>query len=82
MCEDGQILENKKAFFCTSWREGCKFTIWKNTLESYGLEVTQDMVEELLKNKELKNVYIKKLMQKKKIILYYLFYIFHHNNVQ
>ncbi len=60
MCEDGQILENKKAFFCTSWREGCKFTIWKNTLESYGLEVTQDMVEELLKNKELKNVYIKK----------------------
>ena len=60
MCENGQILENKKAFFCTSWREGCKFTIWKNSLENYGLEVTPDIVEELLKNKELKNVYIKK----------------------
>lgn len=67
MCENGQILENKKAFFCTSWREGCKFTIWKNSLESYGLEITPDIIEELLKNKELKNVYIKKANSDEKI---------------
>lgn len=58
LCESGQILENSKAYFCTNWREGCKFTVWKNSLSSYGLDVTPDMIKELLKGKPLENVYI------------------------
>ena len=60
VCETGQILENKKAYFCTNWREGCKFTVWKNTLENYKLELTPDMMKELLKNKSLENVFLTK----------------------
>ncbi len=67
LCETGQILENSKAYFCTNWREGCKFTVWKNTLSSHGLEVTPDMIEELLKGKPLENVYITKLNSDEKI---------------
>lgn len=67
ICESGQILENKKAFFCTNWREGCKFTIWKNCLESFGLEVTPEMIEELLNKKSLENVYIKKSESEEKV---------------
>lgn len=58
VCKNGDILENKKAYFCTNWREGCKFTIWKNALENLNLEVTPDMMKELLKNKKLENVFI------------------------
>lgn len=60
LCERGQILENSKAYFCTNWREGCKFTVWKNTLENYRLEVTSDVIKELLKNKSFENVFITK----------------------
>ena len=67
VCGDGQILENKKAYFCTHWREGCKFTIWKNSLENYGLEVTPDIIKELLKNKVLENIYINGSNQDEKV---------------
>ena len=29
LCTKGSIMENSKAFYCSSWREGCKFTLWK-----------------------------------------------------
>ncbi len=67
ICETGQILENKKAFFCTNWREGCKFTVWKNCLESLGLDVTPEMIEELLENKKLENVYVVKANSDEKV---------------
>ena len=31
-----KIVENNAAFSCAKWREGCKFTIWKNFLERQG----------------------------------------------
>ncbi|AFS78146.1 DNA topoisomerase 3 [Gottschalkia acidurici 9a] len=55
-CKTGEVLENTKAFYCTNWREGCKFTIWKNSLEKYGIEVTSEMIKELLKNNEIKSI--------------------------
>jgi hypothetical protein len=31
-----KVVENTAAFSCAKWREGCRFTIWKNTLERQG----------------------------------------------
>ena len=36
ICAQGKIAENSKSFYCTKFREGCAFTIWKNTLERAG----------------------------------------------
>ena len=30
------VQENEKAFGCTAWREGCRFTLWKDCLTRGG----------------------------------------------
>lgn len=47
-----KIVENEKNFGCTNWRNGCKFTIWKEDryISSFGKKVSREMVELLLKN--------------------------------
>jgi DNA topoisomerase-3 len=52
----GHILENSKGYFCSNWKQGCKFTIWKNSLENYGLSVNNDMVKKLLGKEGKMNV--------------------------
>ncbi|MBL4952110.1 DNA topoisomerase 3 [Neobacillus sp. YIM B02564] len=32
----GNIVENTKAYSCANWKQGCKETIWKNSLEKLG----------------------------------------------
>lgn len=32
ICQKGRIAENSKSFYCTEYRSGCKFTIWKDAL--------------------------------------------------
>lgn len=46
------IIEGEKGFGCTNWKNGCKYTIWKNDkfIESMGKKVTNEMVKLLLKN--------------------------------
>lgn len=46
------IIEGEKGFGCTNWKNGCKFTIWKNDkfIEAMGKKVTKEMVALLLKN--------------------------------
>jgi DNA topoisomerase-3 len=46
------VIEGENNFGCINWKNGCKFTIWKNDkyIESYGKKVTKEMVEILLKN--------------------------------
>ena len=46
------IIEGEKGFGCTNWKNGCRYTIWKNDkfIESMGKKVTKEMVELLLKN--------------------------------
>ncbi len=36
LCGQGRVSENSKAFGCSRWREGCKFTLWKNALQRDG----------------------------------------------
>lgn len=42
------VYENSKAFYCAGWKNGCKFTVWKDELKSYGGEVTPTLISELL----------------------------------
>lgn len=50
---DGQIFENSKAYFCSNWRNGCKFNIWKNVLTEYNYNITKKNVETLIKEGSL-----------------------------
>lgn len=49
-----QVLEDSKAYGCSGWRDGCKFTIWKNDrfLASMKKEPTKEMVISLLSDGE------------------------------
>lgn len=46
------IIETDRAFGCSNWKSGCKYTIWKDDkyIKSFGKEVTRPMIELLLKN--------------------------------
>ena len=46
------VVENEKNFGCINWKNGCKFTIWKDDkyIQSFGKMVSKEMVELLLKN--------------------------------
>lgn len=46
------VVENEKNFGCINWKNGCRYTIWKNDkfIEALGKKVTRPMVELLLKN--------------------------------
>lgn len=46
------VVESEKSFGCSNWKNGCKFTIWKNDkyIKSFGKTVSREMVELLLKN--------------------------------
>ncbi len=50
------VFENTKAFYCGGWRNGCKFTVWKDELKGYGGEVTGALIKELLKEGVVKDV--------------------------
>lgn len=54
LCKDGKISENTKAFYCTNWKNGCNFTIWKNTVEKFGgPTIDSKLIALLFKNKEI-----------------------------
>ncbi len=54
ICGEGQITVNSKAYYCSRFLDGCKFTLWKNALDPYG-DLTEEMVERLLKDKHIEN---------------------------
>ena len=46
------VVEGEKGFGCSNWKNGCKFTIWKDDkyITSFGKKVSREMVQILLKN--------------------------------
>lgn len=49
LCGKGEIIENVKAFGCSEWQNGCKFTIWKNAVSQVGgPELNAKIVKALL----------------------------------
>ncbi|WP_129597954.1 DNA topoisomerase [Anaerophilus nitritogenes] len=57
-CREGDILENRKAFYCSYWKKNCKFTVWKNSLELYGQKVTSEMIETIIKDGQIHNFHM------------------------
>ena len=37
VCGQGEVTENAKAYGCSRWKEGCKFTVWRDALKKSGL---------------------------------------------
>lgn len=50
LCKKGDVLEHSKGFYCTNWKNKCKFTIWKNSLQTHGVEIDFNIIKEILKN--------------------------------
>ena len=48
-CCGKDVVENTKAFGCTGWKEGCKFTIWKESNFYKDKKIGKDEIEKLLK---------------------------------
>lgn len=54
-CKSGQIMENSKSYYCSDWRKGCRFSLWKNSFEKYGLNLTEEMAKDLIAGKAIEN---------------------------
>lgn len=53
-CGKGSIYENSKAYFCSEWKKGCGFTVWKDCLDIYGAKADSSMMKKLLKDETVK----------------------------
>ena len=54
VCQSGDVAENSKGFYCTDYRQGCHFTLWKDGLKKGGGPLlSAKLVELLIKNKSL-----------------------------
>ncbi len=50
LCGQGKLTENSKAFGCSRWKQGCKFTLWKNAVQRQGgPALTEKLVRALLR---------------------------------
>lgn len=47
-CCGKDIVENSKAFGCTGWKEGCKFTIWKESNFYKDKKISKNEIKKLL----------------------------------
>lgn len=52
VCGQGQVTENAKAFGCSRWQEGCKFTIWKDCVSKIGGPAIDEKLVKALLNAE------------------------------
>ncbi len=48
VCKKGHVTENQKAFGCSQWKAGCKFTLWKNALVKSGGPLLSEKIITLL----------------------------------
>ncbi|QUH26454.1 DNA topoisomerase [Serpentinicella alkaliphila] len=67
-CNDGDVLENRKAYFCSNWRKKCKFTTWKDSLSLYAQDVTPELMKYLLNEGVVKALNITLPQTKEKCI--------------
>ncbi len=56
----GYILENSKGYYCSNWKQGCKFTIWKNSLENYGVFIDKEFVKNILEKGKIEELRVHK----------------------
>ena len=54
-CGQGKMAENSKGYYCTRFRDGCKFTIWKNELmRQGGPELSEKLLRLCVEKKEVR----------------------------
>ncbi len=51
-CKSGTVLENTKGYYCSNWKNGCKFTVWKSIAKEYIAEVSPDIIKSTLEKGE------------------------------
>jgi len=55
VCGQGKMAENSKGYYCTHFRDGCRFTIWKNELVRYGgPELSEKLLRLCVEKKEVR----------------------------
>ncbi|MBQ7886426.1 MAG: DNA topoisomerase 3 [Clostridia bacterium] len=55
ICGQGKMAENSKGYYCTRYRDGCKFTIWKNELvRAGGPELSEKLLRLCVEKKEVR----------------------------
>ncbi len=55
LCGKGKVAENSKGFYCTKFRDGCKFTIWKNELvHAGGPELTAKLLKLCMEKRDVR----------------------------
>jgi DNA topoisomerase-3 len=48
------VYEGKKSFYCSGYKEGCKFVLWKNSLDRLGhADITPTQARQLLNNETI-----------------------------
>jgi len=52
VCGKGKVAENSKGFYCTRFRDGCKFTIWKDALVRDGGPMLSEKLMKLCMEKK------------------------------
>ena len=55
-CKKGKIYENTKGFYCSEWKNGCGFTVWKDCLDIYGGKADVPLIKELIEKGVKENV--------------------------
>ena len=48
LCKKGTVLRNSKAYYCTEWKQGCKWNVWLDSLSRYGEILDDDLIREIL----------------------------------
>lgn len=55
LCGKGKVAENSKGFYCTRFRDRCKFTIWKNELvRAGGPELTAKLLKLCMEKRDVR----------------------------
>jgi DNA topoisomerase-3 len=52
LCNNGDILEKQKAYGCSDWKNGCKYTIWKNSLDKFNAKLSKKIVLDIITKKK------------------------------
>ncbi len=54
LCGEGGVMENSKGFYCARFRDGCRFTIWKDAAQKAGgPALTAPLIKRLLAEKRV-----------------------------
>ncbi len=55
LCGKGKVAENSKSFYCTDFRDGCRYTVWKDSLvRSGGPVMTEALMRLCFEKKDVR----------------------------